>query len=183
MPISIKSFFASAPHKVGAKRLYVAIVAHARNGEFYRDLGVPDTVTGRYAMIALHVFAVLERLSHAEGGGDVSQALVDALVEDLDRNLREMGVGDLSVGKRVKKFVGHFYAMAAACRDGLNRGDAALCGALSDYVYADGRPSPAALKAMAAYLRACIADLEGQTVADLSEGRVRFADASQGARR
>ncbi len=183
MAFSIKSFFASAPHKVGAKRLYVAIVDHARDGVFYRDLGVPDTVTGRYAMIALHVFAVMERLSHAEGGDDVSQALVDAMVEDLDRNLREMGVGDLSVGKRVRKLVGHFYAMAAACRDGLNRGDATLCGALNDYVYGAGGPSPAALQAMASYLRACMADLEDQIVADLSAGRVRFAEASQGARR
>ncbi len=174
MPISLKPVFAWASHKHGARRLYGAIVDHARSPGFYEQLGVPDTVTGRYAMVALHVFVVMDRLGRADGQGKASQALVDVMVDDLDRNLREMGVGDLSVGKRVKALMGHFYAMAAACRDGLDRGDAVLGTVLSDFLYGGEAPPQSVLTAMTAYLRACVADLADQAGEDISDGRIHF---------
>ncbi|MDH3228456.1 MAG: hypothetical protein OEN55_01565 [Alphaproteobacteria bacterium] len=169
-----KTLFAPNSQESGVRRLYGAIVDHARSDVFYRNLGVPDTATGRYAMVALHAFLVMDRLGRAVGQGELSQALFDAMFADLDRNLREMGVGDLSVGKRVKALAGHFYAMSAACRDGLNRGDTVLCGALRDYIYGGQAPPPAVLTTMAAYLRACVADLEPRAEDEISRGRIRF---------
>ena len=180
MAFSLKSLFAPDPHESGVRRLYGAIVEHARNSVFYRRLGVPDTATGRYAMVALHAFLVMDRLGRVSGQGRVSQSLFDVMFADMDRNLREMGVGDLSVGKRVKALAGHFYAMAAACRDGLNRDDTVLRTALSDYVYGGEAPPPAALTTMAAYLRACISELDGQAEDDISQGRIRFPEPQVG---
>jgi cytochrome b pre-mRNA-processing protein 3 len=88
--------------------VYSAIVTAARQPHFYAEWGVPDTVDGRFDMIVLHLFLVLDRLRAEEGYEDVSQDLTDYFYKDMDRSLREMGVGDLSVGKKVRK-------MAEAC--------------------------------------------------------------------
>jgi cytochrome b pre-mRNA-processing protein 3 len=180
MAFSLKSLFLPDPQLSGVRHLYGAIVEQARSSVFYQHLGVPDTATGRYAMVALHAFLVMDRLGRVAGQGKVSQALFDVMFADMDRNLREMGVGDLSVGKRVKALAGHFYAMAAAYRDGLNRGDTVLCAALGDYIYGNETPPPVALTTMAAYLRACISNLEEQAEDDISQGRIRFPEPRPG---
>ena len=90
------------------------IVAKAREPIFYRDLGVPDTVDGRFDLILLHLWMVLRRLRQGEGGPDRAQALFDRFCIDMDDNLREMGVGDLTVPKRMQAFGEAFYGRAAA---------------------------------------------------------------------
>ena len=81
-----------------ASTLYGAIVAQARNPIFYEELGVPDTVSGRFEMVVLHVVLVLERLEDKAMG----QRIFDLYCKDMDQSLREMGVGDLGVPKRMK---------------------------------------------------------------------------------
>ena len=176
MPIFPISLLVPDARLSGVPVLYSAIVSQARSLAFYRHLAVPDTATGRYAMVSLHAFLVMDRLGHAVGQGKLSQALFDVMFADMDRNLREMGVGDLSVGKRVKALAAHFYALAAACRDGLNREDTVLCAALTDYIYGGVAPAPPVLAHMAAYLRASVADLEMQADEDISRGRIRFPE-------
>src|SRR4051812_22915736 len=80
--------------------IYGMIVAQAREPVFYRTLGVPDTVEGRFDMVLLHLWLVLRRLRESEGGVALSQALFDHFCADMDANLRELGVGDLTVPKR-----------------------------------------------------------------------------------
>jgi len=94
--------------------IYGAIVAKAREPLFYRDLGVPDTVDGRFDLIMLHMWMMLRRLRHGEGGPVRAQALFDRFCIDMDDNLREMGVGDLTVPKRMLAFGEAFYGRAAA---------------------------------------------------------------------
>jgi cytochrome b pre-mRNA-processing protein 3 len=94
--------------------IYGMIVAMAREPLFYSDLGVPDTVDGRFDLILLHLWMVLRRLRHGEGGPDRAQALFDRFCIDMDDNLREMGVGDLTVPKRMLAFGEAFYGRAAA---------------------------------------------------------------------
>ena len=135
-----------------ARDVYDAIVIQARRTEFYAGLGVPDTVSGRFDMVALHVFLALRRV---RGGGDaaLAQAVVEAMFDDMDASLRELGVGDLGVGRRVQAMAEGFYGRAAAFDAALAQGDAELAATLLRNVYGGVEPAAGALKAMARYVR------------------------------
>ncbi len=93
--------------------LYTAAVAQARAPAIYEALGAPDTAEGRFEVYSLHVVLLLDRLrGHGPVASDVSQALFDTYVKALDHALREMGVGDLSVGKKMRKLGEAFYGRA-----------------------------------------------------------------------
>jgi cytochrome b pre-mRNA-processing protein 3 len=117
--------------------VYGAIVAQARHPAFYRDYGVPDTTTGRFEMIVVHLALVLRRLVGAPGGtGPLGQGVFDAFCRDMDGNLREMGVGDLAVPKEMWRMAEAFYGRAAAYDRALDMGDAtALAQALGRNVF------------------------------------------------
>jgi cytochrome b pre-mRNA-processing protein 3 len=94
--------------------IYGMIVTQAREPLFYQSLSVPDTVNGRFDLLLLHLWMVLRRLRTAAGGAKLSQALFDRFCDDMDGNLREMGVGDLTVPKRMQAFGEAFYGRSAA---------------------------------------------------------------------
>jgi cytochrome b pre-mRNA-processing protein 3 len=94
-----------------ARRLHADAIAQSRRTEFYRALGAPDTVDGRFEMLTLHIVLLLERLRDQPA---VRQDLFDTYVSDLDGALREMGIGDLSMGRRMKQLGQVFYGRAAA---------------------------------------------------------------------
>jgi cytochrome b pre-mRNA-processing protein 3 len=159
--------------------LYAAAIAQARQPVFYARLGVPDTVDGRFDMVALHVFLVLQRLKAEPEAAAFAQALFDTMFADMDRNLREMGVGDLSVGKKVKAMAQALYGRIAAYEAGMAADEETLQAALRRNLYGtlkDGAaPAAADLAVMAAYLRASAAGLAGQGLAELQHGQVAFA--------
>ncbi len=161
-----------------ASQLYLAVVAQARAPAFYAELGVPDTVDGRFELIALHCYLVLARLKSDPGCKDLAQAVFDAMFDDMDRGLRELGVGDLSVGPHVKRMAKALYGRIVAYDQGLEGDDGVLVEALRRNLYgtlaAAAGPDPAALGAVAAYVRCARAALEGQPIADLTAGQVRF---------
>lgn len=111
----------SAASRRAAESLSAAIVTQARRPEFFRDLGVPDTFDGRFDMVALHGWLVLERLQ-AEGARAVSQALVDALFFGFEEALREQGTGDIGMGRRMKKMADAFYGRLKAYDEAADRG-------------------------------------------------------------
>ena len=100
------------PKPQAERKLYEAIVAAARHPVFYARWGVADTIDGRFDMIILHAFAVLERMKGE--APEFRQRLVDEMFSDMDRSLREMGVGDLSVGKRIRVMAEVFYGRISA---------------------------------------------------------------------
>ena len=159
-----------------AAHLYSALVERARAPVFYSAYGVADTVDGRFDMIALHAFLVMHRLKDEKGMGNLSQALFDFMFGDMDRSLREMGVGDLGVGKRVKEMVTAFYGRVDAYQNGLSNGPEALAEALSRNLYRGESPSPERLAAMAAYVAASSAALARVGREALARGEVAFAD-------
>ena len=170
---------------------YAAIVGQAREPALYTRLAVPDTPEGRLEAVMLHAFLVLRRLKAATGGPEAAeneaarrfaQALFDLMFQDVDQNLREMGVGDTVVGKRVKRMAKGFYGRIALYEKGLAAGDdAALAAALAETVYDTaedgGMPPAAAPPALAAYVRRQAAGLEDQPEAEVLAGRVRFLSA------
>src|SRR6516225_3886855 len=129
--------------------IYGMIVTQAREPLFYRDLGVPDTVNGRFDLLVLHLWLVLHRLRQMTGGVDLGQALFDRFCEDMDANLREMGVGDLAVPKRMQAFGEAFYGRAAAYDQALAAGGDGLASAIGRNVL-DGR-DPDNARRLAAY--------------------------------
>lgn len=99
--------------KTAGRALYANCARAAREPGFYTRLGVPDTVEGRFELYAIHVLLVVRRLrGEGEAAAAVSQALFDALLMGLDDGLREMGVGDLSVGKKMRRLGEAIYGRA-----------------------------------------------------------------------
>lgn len=175
MAFTLKSLFRKDADGPAVRAVYRVIVEQARKPAFYGVAGVPDTAKGRFAMVALHGFLAMDRLGREPEARNFSQDLFDLMFADMDRNLREMGVGDLGVGKKVKGLAQHFYAMAAACREGLKGGGNALDAPLRQYVYQDIEPAAGALAAFAAYMRASEALLAEQDAAAIAGGKIAFA--------
>jgi cytochrome b pre-mRNA-processing protein 3 len=133
------------------------IVTQVREPIFYRELAVPDTVNGRFDLLLLHLCLLLRRLRAAQGGAELSQALFDRFCEDMDDNLREMGVGDQTVPKRMRAFGEAFYGRAQAYDQAMDAGGEALASAIARNIL-DGTAIDQARR-LAAYARATEADL------------------------
>ena len=168
--------FRRQPRRDAADRAYGAIVAQARQPEFFTALGVPDTLDGRFELICLHAYCFLRRLK-AEGSAAAAlgQQIVDTMFADFDRSLREIGTGDLSVGRQVNRMAEAFYGRIRAYEDGLAGDEEALRGALERNVYGTAPASPEQLRRMAAYLRRETAALTTQPTSSLLAGEVAFA--------
>ncbi|HVA13011.1 MAG TPA: ubiquinol-cytochrome C chaperone family protein [Stellaceae bacterium] len=173
MPLS--SLFRRNRHRAKAHAAYASIVERARAPEFFLRFDVPDTLDGRFEMIALHMFLVLNRLkAEHEVTSDFAQALFDAMFADLDRGLREMGASDIGVGRRVKEMAKGFYGRIRAYQDGLAADDATLGDALRRNLYGTVQPRPEAVAAMLRYARAQAAALAQQPAENLFSDNVKF---------
>jgi cytochrome b pre-mRNA-processing protein 3 len=158
-----------------ATSLYGAIVAQARNPVLYADLCVADTVDGRFEMVVLHAVLVIDRLRKGgESEKASAQKVFDLFCTDMDRSLRELGVGDLGVPKRMKQMTERFYGRAQAYRtalEGTDRGD--MIDALSRNVFG-GAPERA--EPLAAYALASFEALAAMPDNLLNGGALAFAD-------
>lgn len=160
-----------------ADRLYRAAVLQARRPEFYRELGVPDTVDGRFDLLVLHVFLILRRLRREGAPGRLlAQLVFDTMFDHFDQTLREMGVGDLSVGRKVKAMGQAVYGRAAAYDAALAGGEEALARVLSRNLF-PAAPEGRALGALARYVREAERELAAQPGAALLAGRAAFPPA------
>lgn len=154
--------------------IYGMIVAQARLPVFYERYNVPDTVNGRFDMVLLHLWLILRRLRSSADGAALSQALFDRFCTDMDANLREMGVGDLTVPKRMLKFAEAFYGRTGAYDAALQTGDDALPRALARNILLDADASRA--KPLAAYVEQAIVGLEAVDDRNLLSGTLMFAE-------
>jgi cytochrome b pre-mRNA-processing protein 3 len=173
----LSRLFRRKPFEMEGYALYGAAVAAARQPALYLDYAAPDTLAGRFDLISLHVGLLISRIRRDTdpAAKDLSQAVFDAMFNDMDLNLREMGVGDLAVGKRVKKMWEAFHGRALAYEAALDDADdAALEAALRRNLYALGAPEDAVVSALAARARATAAALAAQPFAALREGRAEF---------
>ncbi|MFO1188682.1 MAG: ubiquinol-cytochrome C chaperone family protein [Alphaproteobacteria bacterium] len=160
--------------KRAALDLYDRVVNHARNPVFFSDLGVPDSLDGRFESIALHVFLVMNRLKgEGEAAAALSQALFDRMFADMDRGLRETGVGDMSIGRHVRRMAEAFLGRVRTYERGLS-GAESLADGLRRNLYGTTSPDPRCVEAMAAYIKGEAARLAGQPLADVLAGRLSF---------
>jgi cytochrome b pre-mRNA-processing protein 3 len=153
--------------------VYAGIVALARRPWLYSRAGVPDTVSGRFDMIVLHLALVMERLRDGGPAARVfSQRLLETMFADMDRNLREMGVGDLSVAKRMRTMAGVYYGRAIAYGEAFASADpsAAVALVLARNLFPAGIPPTANLALLADHAMAIRSALAATPVEELVNG-------------
>ena len=176
--MALRNLFLGNPSRRAAGDFYRSLVAQSRSPEFYTSGGVPDTLDGRFDLVALHVALVLARLKKAQRPFDqLAQSLFDEMVANLDSGLREEGVGDMGVGTRMKKLVSAFYGRAQAYESALDQsGDDQLIDALERNLFRGFEPAAPAetLLAMAAYVRGQHHHLLAQPDSELEKGRISF---------
>lgn len=178
--MGLLALFRRKPHERAGFELYGAAVAAARNPWFFGPLGIPDTLDGRFDVVGLHVALLIRRLRNDPDprGAALAQAVFDAMFADMDLNLREMGVGDLTVGKRVKRMWEAFHGRCRAYEAALDDGDGTtLATALDRNVWRAPvvvTPAPAAATRLAAHAAGLGEALAGQSLAGLLRGEARF---------
>jgi cytochrome b pre-mRNA-processing protein 3 len=175
----IFQLFASRTTNATIDALYGAIVAQARSPGFYLIYGVPDTVEARFDMIVLHLVLLFRRLAREpEPARALAQAVFDRFCRDMDHNLREMGVGDLSVPKQMRRLGEAFYGRAEAYERAMSAPDQSrriLAAAIARNVFAEARPSRQALH-LAAYVTEAERCLEAARSDALVSGALGFPD-------
>lgn len=171
----LKRLWSRDSHKAAALGLYDQVVGQARRPEFYAHCGVPDSLDGRFELILLHCFLVLNRLNDdRQRTSGLAQKLFDTMFQNMDLNLREMGVGDLGVGKRIKVMVLAFYGRVSAYEAAIEEGEVALVAALRRNLYGTAEPEPRQVETVARYIASEVAGLGRQELADLMAGKVSF---------
>jgi cytochrome b pre-mRNA-processing protein 3 len=150
-----------------ADRVCAETIARARAPVFYTALGVPDTIDGRFDMLALHAWLVLERLQVA-GRTDLAQAVTDRLFLGFDEGFRDQGAGDMGMGRKMKKLAAAFYGRLAAY-DGA-KDDGELAAAVARNVFRGGGHDEAA-RLLAMYAKLSRVHL---STADVSAAKIDF---------
>jgi len=201
----VSDFFGSLPHEVGrtvilrlirrrsekkrrAQQLYGSIVAQARREEFYRFWKVPDTVNGRFDMIVLHLFLLIQRLQlEGEEGLDAGRLLAETFFSDMDNSVREQGAGDLAVAKYVRRMADAFYGRLSSYRKAVeDGGNDVLANALKRNIFPDHAQGGCGAEqrtaeAIAAYMREAEKDLGKVPFARILAGRIDFPEISANA--
>ncbi len=167
-------------HQRTAEHLYGAVVAQARQPSFFTHLGVPDTLEGRYEMIVLNLFLVLDRLrGEDEPAQSISRRLTERFVTDMDDCMRELGVGDLKVPKKVKRAAAGLYDRIQDYHNAMAGNDEeALAKAIQSNVFTPeiAEPITSDATALADYIRRSHAAMAHQSLRDASTGTPRFSD-------
>ena len=167
----ILNFIARPIASPAIESLYRACVAQARQPVFYTEIGIPDSVDGRFDLLIFHVLLVILRLQDHTGE---TQQLFDILFADMDKNLREMGVSDISIAKKMKPMLAAFYGRAKAYEDSLAADDATLSSVLQRNMFGTATANSAALQRLTAYARHTQAALAAQPTDALLSGHIAF---------
>jgi cytochrome b pre-mRNA-processing protein 3 len=162
-----------------SEKLYGAIVAQARLPILYRSLGVPDTLEGRFTLLSLHLFVVLHRLKEERNeGAALAQGLVDRFSQDMETVLRELGVSDLRIPKKMRILAASSINLLQNYESAFAEGEASIAEAIAAAMPGDGETPELSSRALSSYLLACVRDLRRQTLASLQEGAIAFPEAS-----
>ena len=163
--------FGEAKQREPLQPLYRAIVAKGRDPAWYRDGQVPDTLDGRFDMIAAILSLVLLRLeTEGEATRPQSILLTEIFIKDMDAELRQLGVGDYVVGKHVGRMMGALGGRLTALRAA--RAAESLDAAVARNIFHEAPPSDAALAFVAGGLAGFVGALDAMPVQDVLAGRL-----------
>lgn len=153
-------------------RQYELLTSTARQPVFYTDYDVPDTVMGRFELLSVVMILFFRRTrSSATSGQELAQEIVDAFFEDIDYSIRELGIGDNSVPKRMKKLAGMFYGRLESYATAIDVDDRiALAAALRRNIYPKADEGAASMVPLADWMMTAEAHLAAVTEAELATG-------------
>lgn len=173
--MGLLGMFSRKRHERAGFALYTAAVQAARDPYYYTELDVPDTMDGRFDMVGLYAFLLIDRLHReAEAGKGLAQAVFDAMFLDMDHQLRELGVGDITVGRKNKAMWEALNGRRQAYEAAVANDDLpALADAIGRNVWR-GAPPPRAPHRLAAIILDQHRRLAGQDMSALLAGRVDF---------
>lgn len=158
-------------------RQYETITDAARHPVFYTGMGVPDTVMGRFEMVCVHLVLYFRRTRGVDGAAaSIAQEIMDAFFEDMDHSIRELGVGDAGVPKRMKKIGRMFFGRARSYEEALEANDLeALAEALGRNIYPDPKQKAPKMEALAAYAASVASSLDKASLEEIESGTVSFS--------
>jgi len=160
-----------------ADQLYGSIVAQTRLPVFYQRLGVPDTLEGRFVVLSLHLFAVLHRLKAAGVEAEpLARDMADRFAADMETVLREIGIGDLAVPKKVRKLVASGAALLDEYEEAYGEDEQALAATIARALPLDAPRATAASGRLIAYVVGIVRDLEARPLQDLYAGNLQFPE-------
>jgi cytochrome b pre-mRNA-processing protein 3 len=162
-----------------ASKLYGAIVAQARLPAFYRDFGLPDTLEGRFASLSLHLFTVLDRLK-AEGdeARNLAQALSDRFSEDMEIVLREIGVSDLRIPKKMRGLAASSASMLQSYETASTGEEGAFANTIAESLPMEGEAAKQTAAQLAPCLREVMRRLRARSMREIETGKLRFPEPS-----
>lgn len=173
-------FAGRVARKEAAEKIYDAIVAQSRNPAFYIRCGVPDTLSGRFDMLVVHMFVVLQILKLGGREGQLlAQEIVEAFIREMDTMVRDLGVSDRNVPKEVRKIAQLFYGQLLAYSTALHRNDTrGLAGEVwKSFQTADGgNQQPISSESIAVYVQQSIKAIQEMPLNMLLQGNIRFAE-------
>jgi cytochrome b pre-mRNA-processing protein 3 len=167
----LKGLLKSRDNKALGAALCATIGEQSRQPAFFAELGVPDTIDGRFDLVVLHAWLVLDALRERKMK-DISQGLVDSLFASFDESLRELGVGDIGIGHRMKKMADAFYGRLSAY--GAAEDEATLKAAIQRNLYRGEGAEFAGV--LAGYALSARTHVEKS---DLASGRITFGPVPQ----
>lgn len=163
--------------RVLADKLYSRIVSASRQEAFFTDFAVPDTLDGRFEMLSLHMYLGIDRLNDgSEQEVRMAQAVMESFVRDMDASLRDLGVSDLRVPKRMKALYGSFGGRIGGYRLARGEGGDAMHSALARNIYTDGGDERT-VRRLGAYVTDALAEIARIPADALANGRIEFPDA------
>ena len=166
----LQRLFPHARQRAALAPLYAAIVAEGRDPFWYREGQVPDTIDGRFDMVAALTALVLIRLDAEEAGRGPSVLLTELFIDDMDATLRQIGIGDYVVGKHVGRMMAALGGRIAAFREARDTGSFAA--AVRRNIFHDSPPCDAAVDLAAGRLERLAACLDAAMLETLLEGRL-----------
>jgi len=178
MPIPfLKSLLRRDPYRPVASRLYAALAPQARHPAFYGPAyAVPDTLEGRFDLLVLHAFLVMERLQDEENGKAINQSLFDEMFRHLDQALRQIGVQDLGVGRRIKIMAEAFNGRTTAYRAALAGQGEPLAEAIRRNIYGGEASGQSGADRLAVYCMSVLTGFRGQSTGSIVAGKLGFPD-------
>lgn len=171
----LSAFFKKSSSQPAPQHIYGSLMTHSRSATFFTDYGIPDSVMGRFDVLSLHIYLLARRLRE-EGSPisqDLSQEVFDLYVSDVERALRELGIGDTSVPKKKKKMIRSFYGQIDDFDEAINKSDKATIieKIKNRYLSETENPNP---EILCEYMLATEAHLKAQEMKSVLSGEVTW---------